>query len=123
MHEVFLIVLEKPEKFLECTNRGAWLFTTMKHRIEHLKRDAQYALQLQMELEKMYTEGREDQLSLKLIYGGIINEKDLDLLIHYSAGRCSYDELSKWYGIEEGTCRKRVQRARERLRKALGEDF
>lgn len=122
VHEVFIVVLENPKKFLECRNKAAWLFSTMKHRIEHLKRDEQYALRLQTELEKLYTEGYENQLSLKLIYGGIISEKDLELLIHYSSGRCSYNELSKQFGMEPATCRKHVQRARERLRKALEEE-
>ena len=122
MQEVFLIIVQNPDKFLGSTNRVSWLISTLKHRIEHLKRDAQYASLLQTELEKLYSEHHEDQLALKLVYSGFIDEKDFELLIQYGVEGCSYDELCARFGMEEANCRKHIQRARARFRKALGED-
>lgn len=122
VQEVFLIVVQNPDKFLDSTNRISWLISTLNHRIKHLKRDAQYASQLQVELEKLYSEHHEDQLALKLVYSGIIDERDFELLILYAVEGYSYEELSSRTGLEEANCRKHIQRARERFRKALGED-
>lgn len=122
VQEVFLRVCKKPEKLRECRRMSVWLLGILKHCIEHLHRDTKYAEQLQSELERVYSEQYEDQLSLRLIYGGIISEKDLEFLVLYGTEGFSYKDLCKRFGMEEPACRKSIQRARKRFRKALGED-
>lgn len=122
VQEVFLRVLEKPEKYIECGMKASWLLGILKHLIEHLQRDAQYAEQLQAELALRYSDRSEDPLALRLIYGGIISDKDLELLILYGVEGFTYRDLCARFGIEEPACRKQIQRARERFRRALGED-
>ena len=122
VQEIFLRVCEKPEMLLTCGKMSSWLLGILKHRIKHLLRDTQYAEQLKTELELHYSDQYEDQLALRLIYGGIISEKDLDLLILYGAEGFEYRDLCARYDLEEPTCRKQIQRARKRFRKALGED-
>jgi len=120
VHETFLIILEKPEKYMSCTNRLAWLFSTLRYRMGHFERDRQYAIQLQTKLEQEYVDSQEDQLDLKTLYSGIIDDADLELFILYSVEERSYDELCARFNLEKPACRKRIQRARERLYKALG---
>lgn len=120
VHETFLVILQKPERYLNCTNRLAWLFSVLRYRMGHLERDRQYALRLQHYLEKEYVESAEEQIDLKTLYGGVIDDTDLDLFIMYSVEDYSYDELCAKFNIEKAACRKRIQRIRARLRKALG---
>ena len=122
VQEVFLRVWENPEKLMACRKKSSWLLGILKHRIEHLQRDTQYAEQLQSELETLSSDQYEDQLALRLIYGGIISDKDLELLILYGTEGFSYKDLCARFGLEEPACRKQIERARKRFRKALEED-
>lgn len=122
VQETFLTVCQDPKQLLACRNTQSWLLGVLKHRIAHLKNDLQHAERLQAELEIHYTEQYEDQLALRLIYGGVISEKDLELLILYGVEGYTYAELCARFGMEEPACRKQIERARKRFRKALGED-
>ena len=122
VQEVFLRVWEKPDKYINSEKKSSWLLGILKHRIAHLQRDTQYAEQLQTELAQLCSEKYEDQLALRLIYGGIVSDKDLELLILYGTEGFSYQDLCARFGINEATCRKNIERARNRFRKALGED-
>lgn len=122
VHETFLRICENPEKLLASRKESSWLLGILKHRIEHLQRDLQYAEQLKEELTIRSSDQYEDQLALRLIYGGIISEKELDMLVMYGAEGFTYDDLCAKYSLEEPTCRKQIERARKRIRKALGED-
>lgn len=122
VQETFLRVCKDPKQLLTCRKASSWLLGVLKHRIAHLKNDLQHAEQLQAELEIHYSEQYEDQLALRLIYGGIISEKDLELLILYGVEGYTYTELCAKFGIEEPACRKQIERARKRFRNALGED-
>ena len=117
----FLIILQKPEKYLECKNKCAWLSTILRHRIEHLLRDVHYALLLQAQMERQSNLTHEDEVSLWTLYDGVIEKEDLEMLILHYVDGVPYKELSVRYNMEEANCRKRVQRIRERLRKIMGE--
>ena len=122
VQETFLRVCQDPKQLLASRNAHSWLLGVLKHRIAHLKNDLQHAEQLKAELQIHYTEQYEDQLPLRLTYGGIIPEKDLELLIMYGVEGYSYAELCAKFGMEEPACRKQIERARKRFRKADGED-
>lgn len=122
VQEVFLSVWKNQEKFIACRKKSSWLLGILKHRIKHLQRDTQYAEQLQSELEKLSSNQYEDQLALRLIYGGIVSDKDLEFLILYGAEGFSYKDLCTRFNMEEPACRKQIERARKRFRKALEED-
>lgn len=122
VQETFLCVCKDPKQLLACRKASSWLLGVLKHRIAHFKNELQHAEQLQEELKVHCSDQYKDQLSLRLIYGGIISEKDLELLILYGVEGYTYVELSARFGMEESACRKQIERARKRFRKALGED-
>ena len=122
VQETFLRVCQDPKQLLASRNAHSWLLGVLKHRIAHLKNDLQHAEQLQAELEIHYTEQYEYQLALRLIYGGVISEKDLELLIMYGVEGYTYAELCARFNMEEPACRKQIERARKRFRKADRED-
>ncbi|MBR3431386.1 MAG: RNA polymerase sigma factor [Clostridia bacterium] len=124
VQETFLAIVENPEKYLNCTNRYAWLLTVLRNCMGHAKRGEQYALKLQEKLEESYIEVKEEEPELQVLYDGVISKEDLDILTLYYVKERPYAEICARLGLkDEAVCRKRVQRAKERARKALGEDF
>ena len=122
VQDTFAVVVQKYDVFLASDNRQSWVFGILRRCMGRLNRDGQYALRLQEQL-KLYASGvQEDQLDLVTLYQGIVSNEDLELLILHCVHKCSYESLSRKFHISEPTCRKRVQRAREKLRQALGED-
>ena len=121
VQDTFLVILQQPEKYMNCTNKFAWLSAILRHRMEHLLRDIHYALLLKDQLEQQSDLTHEDEISLWTLYDGVIDRMDLEMLILHYVDGIPYKELSMRYNMEETNCRKRVQRVRERLRRILGE--
>ncbi len=122
VQDTFLVILKNPEKYINSKKKYAWLAGILYFRILHFYRDMNYARRLKMLLERQYDLAQEDEIELRTLYGGIIDRTDLELLILHYDGGVPYKELSARFALEEATCRKRVQRARARLRDILGEE-
>ncbi len=122
VQDTFAVVVQKWDKLLESEKRQSWIYGILRRCMGHLNRDAQYASRLQEMLEWQSSGINEDHLDLVTLYRGIVSDEDLELLIQHCANKISYESLSRKYGISEPACRKRVQRARERFRQAMGEE-
>ena len=123
VQETFLAIVENPEKYLNCENRYAWLLTILRNCMGHAKRGEQYALRLQEKLEEGYSEAQVEEPELQMLYEGAVSKEDLEILIMYYVKERPYEEICARFGLKDGAaCRKRVQRAKMRARKALGED-
>lgn len=122
VQDAFLIALQKPETFMACENRVAWMFEILRNYMGHYFRDAQYMKRLQKEIEPLFKAKTEDHLPVMILYKGMISDEDLKLLDKAIIQRQPYSELSKEFGLTEPALRKRIQRARDRFRKAYGED-
>ncbi len=124
VQETFLAIVENPEKYLNCENRYAWLLAVLRNCMGHAKRSEQYAHRLQEKLEESYAETKDEEHELQMLYQGVISKEDLEILILYYVEERPYAEICARLGLKDlAVCRKRVQRAKERARKALGEDF
>lgn len=121
VQETFEIVLENPEKLLASNNKLAWLLGILKNRIGYAKRNAMYAEQLQRRLEQSYVGEYTDELKLTTLYGNGVDEADLQLLIRFYTEDWTHQELAQEMGISPANCRKRIQRAKEKLRSLLEE--
>ena len=122
VHETFLVILQKPERYMASSGKTAWMISILRHCMGHYWRDTQYLLRIQSQLKQLYENQMTDNQSIRIIYDGIINREDLELLILYYVDGYSYNSLCSRFGINETTCRKRMQRAKMRLRKALEEE-
>ena len=122
VQDTFAVVVQKWETLLASESRQSWVFGILRRCMGHLNRDAQYAARLQEQLKWSAPVMNEDHLDLITLYRGAVSDEDLELLIQHCANKVSYESLSRKYGISEPTCRKRVQRARDKFRKAMGED-
>ena len=122
VQDTFEVVVRKYETLLASNNRRSWIFGILRRCMGRFNRDTQYTLRLFEKLKLQSSGANEDRLDIVTLYRGIVSDEELELLILHFVKKCSYESLALKYGISEPTCRKRVQRARERLRQALGED-
>ncbi len=122
VQDTFEVVVKKYETLLASDNRRSWIFGILKRCMGRFNRDTQYALRLFEQLKLQSSGANEDRLDVVTLYRGIVSDEELELLILHFVKKRSYSSLALKYGISEPTCRKRVQRARERFRQALGED-
>ena len=122
VQDTFEVVVKKYDVLLASDNRRSWIFGILKRCMGRLNRDMQYALRLYEQLKLQSTGTNEDRLDLITLYRGIVSDEELELLLLHFVKKWSYPSLALKYGISEPTCRKRVQRAREKFRQALGED-
>ena len=122
VQETFEIVLRQPDKLLNSENKLAWLVGILKNRIGYAKRSTLYAEQLLRRLQQVYVGEYSDELKLTTLYGNGIDPGDLELLIRFYAEGWSHAELAKEKGISPASCRKRIQRTKEKLRELLEEN-
>lgn len=122
VQETFEIVLKHPEQLQTVDDERAWLIGIMKNRIRLHRRNLQYAQRLHHHLEQLYEESRRDEVPLIVLYGGCIGEKELQLLIRYYSEGWPVSRLAKDMGISAAACRKRIQRAKDQLRKYIEEN-
>ncbi len=122
VQDAFLLAMQKQDVFLACENRVAWMFEILRNYMGHYFRDAQYLRRLYKELEPLFREKTEDQLTILTLYRGMVDDEDLELLNKSILEGQSYVELAAEFDLKEPALRKRIQRARDRFRKAYGED-
>ena len=60
-----------------------------------------------------------DYLDLEILYGDISQTEEFKLLKEMALDGKSYQQMAESRGITLATCRKRVQRAREKLQKKI----
>ena len=122
VQDAFLQAIQKPEEFLACENRVAWMFEILRNYMGHYFRDAKYLRRLQQDLEPLFSSMTEDQLAVLTLYKGMMDDGDLELLYKAILEGRSYEELAVEFNLKEPALRKRIQRARDRFRKAYGDD-
>ena len=118
VQETFQIACEKPESIQNSPNPRGWLVLTLKNTIRNIHHNranaerilAQY---LQIPDDRTYSE---DKINLTVLYGDIAETEDFKLLKEYAIDRRSHLEMAMDRGITVNACKKRLQRAKEKLR-------
>lgn len=120
VQETFRIACDKSEAILESPNPRGWVMNTLKWVLQNQlrKNQRQRGLFVQMTVPEEILEGEPDPVPVELLYGNVAETKEFQLLRAVSDGE-SIKELSKRLGISEDSCKKRVQRSRQYLRKRI----
>lgn len=119
VQETFCIACNKAEDLLQSENPQGWLLEALKHVLQNKKKS--YAATKDMvksmaeddELEKI---GVEDELPLDVLYEDITATEDYKLVAQVTFENKTISELSEELGINADTCRKRIRRAKRRLK-------
>lgn len=119
--EAFVVACEHPSKFASSENPTGWLIKTLRNLLCNYGRSrALWAELLKTDSEdEAANVPSTDPVRIKTMYGGIIPDSDLDLIIAVEISGYTYKEAGLSQGITAEACRKRVKRAEQLLAEKL----
>jgi RNA polymerase sigma-70 factor (ECF subfamily) len=124
VQDTFRIACAKADGFLSSPNPRGWLLNTLKNVIRNTIRTRAGLSRIVVASldadESIYT-AHEDTHDIDLVYSDLVGDGDYELLKRIALDRYSMSEAARELGISVEACKKRVQRAREKLKKRLEE--
>lgn len=122
IQDTFRIACMKPQEVCESSNPEGWIVNTLKHIIANTKRNRMTANRILTEYISIQVKElavSEDQLEFSLMYEDVAELEEYRLIREMIFEGKSHLELARERGISVAACRKRVQRAKEILRKKI----
>ena len=122
VQETFRIACLKPNDLLESPNPKGWLINTLKNTIRNSKRSRATARKL---LVAYMAEGNydiaysEDKISLEVMFENVAHLDEFKLIKEMAVEGKTHLEMANARGISVDACKKRVQRAKEFLRRKI----
>lgn len=122
VQETFAVAYRKVDVLVKSPSPKGWLYKTLRHVIgDNYRRRAR--LIETVSLSERTEIATNDAVNLRLELEGIIGKTDLDILIRVYTEGYTYKEISEMYNISVSAAKKRVQRAKEKLRKEFDKIF
>ena len=118
VQETFLIAQKRLDRVLSSENPTGWLINTLKNVIGNTYQRRQF-IYTKLIPETVIDESGEYVYSVNDMYAGLIDEEALSLLIWVYCEDISYQEAASRLGISLSACKKRIQRAKLALKKAI----
>lgn len=125
VQETFQIACQKPDKLCESLNPKGWLVNTLKFTICNMKRSRENAKQILSKYliaQKEDASFSDDKLSLQMMYEDIAQTEEFKLIKEMAIDGKSHLEMASARGITVSACKKRVQRAKEVLKRKIMQD-
>ena len=121
IQETFRIVCMKPEDLLSSPNPKGWIVNTLKYTIQNMKRsrDKANVLLTQYLAANSSVAFSEDRISLEVTYENVARSEEFSLIKEMAVNGRSHLEMAQSRGISVAACKKRVQRAKEFLRRKI----
>lgn len=122
VQETFRIACQKPEALCTSPNPEGWLVNTLKNVICNMERSRNIAKRILRGYFAVHiTEltATNDRVGVEILYDDIADTEEFKLLKEMAIDGRSYMEMAESRNISIDTCRKRVQRAKEKLRKKI----
>lgn len=122
VQETFRIACQKPEDLMNSPNPYGWLVTTLKYVIKNMNRSRQSTARLLADYVAVRGEQitfTRDQHDVDFTFCGIADMDEFKLLKEMAVDGKSHLEMATDRGISVDACKKRVQRAKEVLKKKL----
>ena len=122
VQETFRIACQKPEQLCESVNPQGWLVQTLKYTIRNMQSNRATAKRIvEKYLMAQFSDlaFSEDKLDLNVLYENVADTEEFKLLAEMAIEGRSHLEMATSRGISVSACKKRVQRAKETLRKKM----
>ena len=122
VQETFRIACQKPECLCESVNPQGWLVQTLKFTIRNMQSNQASALRLLEKCRESHSSNAafsEDRLDLHIVYEDVADTEEFKLLSEMAIDGLSHLEMAQRRGISVSACKKRVQRAKEMLKKKM----
>ena len=120
VQETFRIACQKPEDVFKSQNPKGWLVNTLKFTIRNIKRNQESGQQILTRYLALQTESvafSMDKMSLEVMYENVADLEEFKLVKEMAIDGKSHLEMAQERGISVAACKKRMQRAKEILRK------
>lgn len=121
VQETFLVAQIKLDDVLLSPSPVGWLYNTLKNIIGDTYRKRQRLLDLCVPLSDTDAAAG-DELSVRVSYEGAIDDDDLELLIWIYCEGMPYADAAQRLGVSLSALKKRVQRAKAKMRRALADE-
>lgn len=121
VQDTFRIACTKACELDSSENRQGWLLNTLKNVIRNMRKSQARAARLltSVEFDEKIMGIEDDSVDPEILYEGLINKDDYKLLKMIALEGYSMLEVSRYLGISLEACKKRFQRAKQRLRDQL----
>ena len=122
VQETFRIVCQKPQSVCTSPNPQGWIFNALKFTIKSMRSNqasAKYLLDMYILTQADEMTAAPDRVSVDVLYENVANTDDFQILKEMAIERRSHEEMAAKRGISVNACKKRVQRAKEKLQKKL----
>ena len=121
IQETFRIVCMKPEDLLSSPNPKGWIVNTLKYTIQNMtrSRDKLNVLLTQYLAANSSVAFSEDRINLEVTYENVACSEEFSLIKEMAVDGRSHLEMAQSRGISVAACKKRVQRAKEFLRRKI----
>lgn len=121
VQETFRIACQKADVLSKSENKEGWLLNTLKNVISNMER-IQFRASRKMEEYATFLASlpeRNNEINLDVLYKDLASSEEYILIKELVLDQKSICELAESRGISEAACKKRVQRAKQMLRKRL----
>ncbi len=122
VQETFRIACTKPEEFLGSSNPKGWLVKTLKNVINNIRRSQARLNRMLMSaipLEDVIVEATDKSEYIDIMYSDLIKKEEYELLKKIVVNQYSIFDIAQELGISVEACKKRVQRAKMKLKRIL----
>ena len=122
VQDAFIIACQKPEDLCNSPNPEGWLVKTLKNVISNTIRSQNIARRILLDYFASNAKDisiSDDHVGLEILYDDVADSEEFKLLKEMALDGKSYLEMAEARGISVVTCRKRMQRAKEVLRKKI----
>lgn len=122
VQETFVIAWQKQDAISSSLKPEGWLVNTLKNVISNMRKNQESGKRLLREYIAACCHDisiKEDSARIEILYEDIAETEEMKLIKEMAFEGCSYLEMAERRGISVPACRKRVQRAREVLRKKI----
>lgn len=127
VQESFQVAARKIGVLRSSDNPKGWMLNTLKNVLRDYKRQqARQSLRILStgddeppDTEEGHSPREDEDSWLNLMYGGLVSDEDFELLKLVYVRRFSLQDAAEHLGIGEEACKKRLQRARLKMKEAL----
>ena len=122
VQEAFRIACQKPEALMNSPNPEGWMVNTLKNVLKNTLRNQNISRRILLDYFASNINNitaTNDRVGLEILYEDVADLEEFKMVKAMALEGKSYLEMSQEFGISMAACRKRMQRAREILRKKI----
>lgn len=122
VQDTFRIACQKPEAMINSPNREGWIMNTLKNVLKNTIRNQNISRRILLDYFASNINDitvTNDRVGLEILYEDVADLEEFKMIKAMALEGKSYLEMSQELGISMAACRKRMQRARETLRKKI----